>query len=160
LEDGYDATLHSDWLAAYDAEEEGTRSLFKDHSIVLTDHFEADDKILIRFRLFSDLGANGFGWVVDNLYIQEAPLALINDNSTQVNIYPNPIATTATLEFSATAKPSIVRVFDLEGRMVDRVQLAEGATSVIWDRQQLNAGLYLFKYEINGEMYSKKVLLK
>ncbi|MFT4786542.1 MAG: photosystem II stability/assembly factor-like uncharacterized protein, partial [Cellvibrionaceae bacterium] len=88
LEDGYDASLHPEWLAAYDAEEEGTRSLFKDHSIILTDHFDAEDKILIRFRLFADANVNGFGWVIDNLYIQEAPLALINDKSTQVNIYP------------------------------------------------------------------------
>lgn len=68
LGDGYDARQHADWLAAFNSTGGSiVPSLFKTREFNLLDTFQAGDQILVRFRLSSDPGVNGFGWVIDNL---------------------------------------------------------------------------------------------
>lgn len=76
LLDGYDSNSQSDWLAAYNrnlveqnSNTVGTPSLYKSREIPLlgTGVFQAGNQILVRFRLFADQLAHGWGWAVDNL---------------------------------------------------------------------------------------------
>jgi hypothetical protein len=74
---GYDSRDNSDWLTKYNSSIQnnislavGDPTLFKPRSLNLLTSFKAGDEVLIRFRLFSDPGAAGWGWAIDNLKIQ------------------------------------------------------------------------------------------
>lgn len=87
LLDGYDSRDKSNWLSLYnstirgnDSEANGNEGLYHTREINILQTFEPGDEILIRFRLFSDPFARGWGWAIDNLFIQaltplEAPIA-------------------------------------------------------------------------------------
>lgn len=99
LADGYDSRFLSTWETAYNSEIdeqnstfEGTESMMITHTLYprLPEHISPGDSILVRFRLFSDPYANGWGWVIDDLEI--GPLVdgveepVVND----LIVYPNP----------------------------------------------------------------------
>lgn len=76
--DGYDARAHTQWLTKYNSQIDGQgnstatadASLFKKRTINMLTKFNAGDEVLIRFRMFIDPLANGWGWAIDNLKIQ------------------------------------------------------------------------------------------
>ncbi|MCW5912118.1 MAG: zinc-dependent metalloprotease [Cyclobacteriaceae bacterium] len=86
--DGYDSRSNSAWLTLYNSAITGNNStavgapsLFKPRSLNLLNKFEAGDEVVIRFRLYSDPFAAGWGWAIDNLRIQvdeTAPAILHN----------------------------------------------------------------------------------
>ncbi|MEM6297086.1 MAG: T9SS type A sorting domain-containing protein [Bacteroidota bacterium] len=79
LVDGYDCQADRTWESTYrggvqgnDSNAEGNEGLFRERTINLQSTFAAGDEILIRFRLFSDPFAVGWGWAIDDLRIQVA----------------------------------------------------------------------------------------
>lgn len=75
--DGYDSRDFAPWLTRYNIASSGSNStavgdaaLFRSRTLNLQDKFETGDEVVIRFRLFSDPGAAGWGWAIDNLKIQ------------------------------------------------------------------------------------------
>jgi hypothetical protein len=77
IADGYDSRDFTPWLTRYNSAISGDNStaigdanLFRTRIMNLQDKFDTDDEVVIRFRLFSDPGAAGWGWAVDNLKIQ------------------------------------------------------------------------------------------
>ncbi|MFT6961481.1 MAG: hypothetical protein ACJAWV_001196 [Flammeovirgaceae bacterium] len=73
VSNGYDASDHSEWLAAYNSDAIGTESLYKTRKIDLINSvspLKSGDIVYFRFRLFADNGSNAWGWVIDNLLIQ------------------------------------------------------------------------------------------
>ncbi len=79
FEDGYDSRDDEDWLATYngnivgsDSEALGDASLYQNRTIdmLANTSFVGGEEILIRFRLFADAAAHGWGWAIDNLNIQ------------------------------------------------------------------------------------------
>jgi photosystem II stability/assembly factor-like uncharacterized protein len=67
LLDGYDSDANSGWSGSATT---ATSALFAKRTVDIQDVFAAGDVILLRFRLFSDPGANGWGWGIENLEIQ------------------------------------------------------------------------------------------
>jgi len=76
---GYDSRSDAAWLSTYNANISGNNStalgdnsLFKKRIINMLSEttFQPGDEVLIRFRLFADAAANGWGWAIDNLKIQ------------------------------------------------------------------------------------------
>ncbi len=77
IANGYDSRDFSPWLTKYNSSILGNNStavgepsLFRSRMMNLQDKFDTDDEVVIRFRLFSDPGAAGWGWAIDNLKIQ------------------------------------------------------------------------------------------
>jgi Secretion system C-terminal sorting domain len=77
IADGYDSRDFSPWLTRYNSATSGSNStavgdqnLFRTRIMNLQDKFDTGDEVVIRFRLFSDPGAAGWGWAIDNLKIQ------------------------------------------------------------------------------------------
>ena len=71
----------------------GNESMLNKHTIFYSpsDNISAGDTLLIRFRLFSDPFANGWGWVIEDLKINPLVDAVENVNSDiPCNVYPNP----------------------------------------------------------------------
>ena len=78
LIDGYDSRLFPSWETAYNSSIVGdnstfvgTESMLQKHTFLYrpSDNISAGDTILVRFRLFSDPFANGWGWVIEDLKI-------------------------------------------------------------------------------------------
>lgn len=77
--DGYDARANSVWETRYSSAITGNNStavgepsLYRPRIIdmLAKGNFAANDEVVIRFRLFADELANGWGWSIDNLKIQ------------------------------------------------------------------------------------------
>jgi len=90
---GYDSRDYAPWLTRYNSaisndisSAVGDASLFRTRIINLQDKFETNDEVVIRFRLFSDPGAAGWGWAIDNLKIQidDTPPTVLHDHSEYV----------------------------------------------------------------------------
>lgn len=134
LIDGYDSRANTAWLERYNSYisgqnslATGTRDLYINRQFTLTDNgnFKAGDTILIRFRLFSDPYANGWGWAIDNLRIQQ-PVS-VNLESTlspgHIRFWPNPFRDILSWGYSAD-KPTAAltfEIFDLTGRLLKTV---------------------------------------
>ena len=76
---GYDSRDDADWLEVYNgditdnnSQAEGTAELYRPREIDMLENgnFSPGDEVLIRFRLFADAAAHGWGWAIDNLTIQ------------------------------------------------------------------------------------------
>ncbi len=105
--DGYDSRDYTPWLTKYNgsiisniSQGIGDPSLFRPRTINMLNKFKAGDEVVIRFRLFSDPGAAGWGWAIDNLKIQideTPPTTLHNHFDYVTNVAtPLPIAISAT----------------------------------------------------------------
>lgn len=91
--DGYDIVGGlTTWISTFNSGGNGTSAMYRTRVIDLTanGNFQAGDDVLIRFRLFANKTVNGWGWAIDNLYIQD-PITSIEKLSTSINIYPNPV---------------------------------------------------------------------
>lgn len=101
LEPGYDSRYYTDWAKNYNdyvssqtmnSTYVGTESMLRKHTIYYRPSatITAGDTLLLRFRLFSDPYANGWGWVIQDLKLN----ALINDvektGDEDLLAFPNP----------------------------------------------------------------------
>lgn len=89
IANGYDSRDFTPWLTRYNSAISGNNStavgdpgLFRTRIMNLQDKFDTGDEVVIRFRLFSDPGAAGWGWAIDNLKIQidETPPTILHDH--------------------------------------------------------------------------------
>jgi hypothetical protein len=104
LEDGYDSRANSTWERRFldymsdgqypNSTGQGHVALMKKRTMLINTGFLGSNvgaNMLLRFRLFSDQLSNGWGWAIDNLYIQQnAPVVLSNEDFEGMNLYPNP----------------------------------------------------------------------
>ncbi|MCU0611821.1 MAG: T9SS type A sorting domain-containing protein [Candidatus Eisenbacteria bacterium] len=156
LLDGYDARDDAAWLNSYNAGQGGNPSLFRERTIDIHETFAAGETILIRFRLYADDYVTGWGWVIDNLEIQQelpvddagGPLPrefLLTQN------HPNPFSGSTTIAFALpTAADVSLRVYDLAGRVVTKLtdgRLKAGSYEVVWQAGGLASGTYLCRLE-------------
>jgi hypothetical protein len=134
LIDGYDSRSNLAWLERYNSFisgqnslATGTRDLYINRRFAITDNgnFKAGDTILIRFRLFSDPYANGWGWAIDNLRIQQ-PVSANQENVLSpghISFWPNPFRDVVRWSYSAD-KPTAAltfEIYDLTGRLLKTI---------------------------------------
>ncbi|MFV0591858.1 MAG: T9SS type A sorting domain-containing protein [Draconibacterium sp.] len=174
LSGGYDASLNTTWLQNYRksiisnvSQAVGQEDWFVKHEISLVENgvFVPGDTILIRFRLYSDPYATGWGWTIDNLVIQQpvsAPVTKLSPGS--VNVYPNPFTNVFNVEINS--KEALVNVqieiFDSFGRNI----YSKHADN-IWtqyseqiDLQEQASGMFLLRVSENGKPVLSKKLIK
>lgn len=98
---GWDCRAYPEWLAKYNSSKDirgnslavGDMSLFKVRVInLLSDpYFQPEDTVLIRFRLFSDPYAHGWGWAIDNIHIQDyVDVPSVSVTQENLSVFPNP----------------------------------------------------------------------
>ncbi len=174
LVDGYDSRANSTWLLTYNSYISGNNSIavgkksffnLRNINLLENGNFATGDTILIRFRLFSDPYAHGWGWAIDNLTIQSPPTdaGYAEISPASVAIYPNPVKdkllikgsfdkyvgeitislrnSTGTLEYQKLINPKINQFEE------------------IIDTSPLSPGLYLvtIQYE-NGQISTEKII--
>lgn len=134
--DGWDSRDQPIWKTTYDSRLDannnstavGTPALYRPREISTIGGgvFSAGETVLIRFRLFADQLAHGWGWAIDNLQIQlpaPPPVTAAEPTITEtaLRVYPNPSPTGEFLvegEFSVADAPQEISVRTVLGQRV------------------------------------------
>jgi hypothetical protein len=173
LIDGYDSRLFPTWLAAYNSSIVGDNSTYVGTEALLEKHtflyrpsanISAGDTLLLRFRLYSDPFANGWGWVVEDLKINPMIDAVAEINNHPVIVYPNPgtglIKISAGIPGALDYKPLHYSVFNASGICL-RNTLTSGSSETLTDISSFPAGLYIIiLYLDDGIRTIKYTLIK
>lgn len=182
--DGYDSRDNSAWLTAYNSrvirdpansesqlsQAVGTPSLYRAREIdmLTSGNFTTGDQLLIRFRLHADQLSRGWGWAIDNLFIQvpKPPPVTATEptfDATDVRVYPNPSTTGEFLleaQFSERAGRPSVSVHTLTGQRVYAQQFDRRSTLTSrLDLSRLAAGLYLVNVDTDEGRITKRVVI-
>jgi hypothetical protein len=173
--DGWDCRAHTTWdenyRNGYQPGSNDSQAIPKEEEIryrlinLLEDsYFQAGDVVLIRFRLFSDPYARGWGWMIDNLRIQ---------GTTSVKDYPilpeglniYPVPSTGWLNVSIQMKESVselkVGLMDLTGRvlLLETYPYPGTEFNERFDINDLPNGAYLMKFTAGDQTIVRKVIL-
>jgi len=171
---GYDCRAKSDWESTYrsglsnndyDSHVDGTPSLFHPRKInmLANGFFSAGETVQIRFRLYSDELAKGWGWAIDNLRVQSLITGLddLLDEST-LQIYPNPTFGLITINasFREPVRNGVVRVMNLMGKTILSKPIDSAGTSL---NEQLDMstspdGIYLISIETPQGKVVRKII--
>lgn len=172
LGDGYDATLDPSWLSQWNSGRSGTRTIYREQTINLLDYFSEGDVVAVRWRLFSDGGTEGWGYSVDNIYIQEEKpeevTGLENEilnNQLGIEVYPVPAnssqATTIRYYLPQTGAANL-RIMSLNGQVVEAYQ--PGVQPVGEYQYQMNnvlePGIYLVQIEQGRSVETRKMVIR
>jgi len=143
----------------------GTPSIYASRTISLLDKFKAGDVVQLRFRLYADGGAYGWGWAIDNLHIQDntvTPTAQALRNA-GLSLYPNPTAGQFTVQtrFDKPVANLEVVVRNAVGQEVLRQSQAavQGQVSLPLDLTKYANGFYIVNVTADGETATRKVML-
>jgi hypothetical protein len=175
LADGYDASANAQWLSTWNSAKDAdnnstavaTPALYASRTLNLRDNFSPGAIVQLRFRLFADEAAHGWGWSIDNLNIQNSTLAARPEALTTggMRAYPNP-STDGLVRVQATlAHPSTdlqLEVRNVLGQVLRR-QALPGTLSQVdqqLDLRTLPGGLYLLALRNGTETTTCKLLLR
>ena len=182
LINGYSANDQADWLATYNSRlvagqpnennsaAVATPSLYKRRTLPLlaTGNFKAGQTILIRFRLFADQLAHGWGWIVDNLQIQVPPpppvLATEPVSAGRFSVYPNPVTTGLIRVDAELNKPVMdagLTVTGPTGQALRQSTVHVGGTtfSQQLDLSQLPTGFYFIRLKAGDVVLTQKIII-
>jgi hypothetical protein len=175
LANGYDSRANTVWLNLYTdnivnqiSTSVGTPEMYISNGIELLEnnYFAVGDTILIRFRLFSDPYAHGWGWAIDNLRIQQpvsSPVTHLSPGN--VLIFPNPVENELNLTFETSNKnPNTIQVdfYNVYGQKTKSISLDNifGNTSKTIDLTNFSPGMYLISISENGQKITSQKLIK
>jgi len=172
MADGYDSRLLKTWETAYNnsivgmnSTAVGKESMLNRHVVFFkpSENISAGDTLLIRFRLFSDPFANGWGWVIEDLKIHPLVSAVepvYSDKS--IVVYPNPgqglIRISSDSEGAGNGKPIRYTVYTASGFSVQDGYLT-GETENTIDISDHPSGLYIIMLNVDGRIITVKYSL-
>jgi hypothetical protein len=175
LAPGYDSGAYPLWKNSYNKEFDfndlslavGTPDWFIKREINLLENgnFEANDTILIRFRLFSDPHANGWGWAIDNLRIQSpvsATTVILSPGN--ISVYPNPSNDIINVNIQANKNIDelTVEILNLYGQKVSSIKNRNvlGEITIKTDLSNLSNGMYFVIVKENGKQVNSQKIIK
>jgi Secretion system C-terminal sorting domain len=179
LQDGYDSRIESSWNTLYNdnfssgdagnSTAKGTQTLMKKREIeIYNSDFGSEfagENLLVRFRLYADQWTAGWGWALDNLYIQKkAPVILASEPKPVVglSVFPNPTSDKLQVSLElATPQVVKVQVYSLRGSMVleELVPVADTKLDYEINLSALSSGTYMLKItEKRGQVVRKFVV--
>ena len=154
MADGYDSRISSTFLNDYNSSIVGMNStfvgtpdMFAKHSISVNafNKFSIGDTLLIRFRLYSDPYAHGWGWAVDDLSIKSVADVVPTTKLTDMKIYPNPGSGLIKIQSSeATGQEYDYQVMDLSGMVVQNGKITAG-DNILLDISSQPPGIYIIR---------------
>lgn len=174
LAPGYDARADAGWLNAFNVGQVGTPDLYVPHDINLLDTFQADDEIIIRFRLFADVNANGWGWAIDNLQIQPNLVSVAQTEAGPETFellqnFPNPFNPSTQISYAIPQNSEVkLTIFNLLGQriktLVDEENQKAGRYSIQWDGKDefgkaVASGVYFYRIKAGDFVQSHKMML-
>ncbi len=173
LTDGYDSRILPSWETAYNSSIVGnnstfipTESMLHKHTIFYrpSDKISAGDTLLLRFRLYSDPFANGWGWVIEDLKINPLIDAVEKIKNDEVKIYPNPgnglINISTAGKGNETGKPLRFSIFNSAGICIIKDKTYGDSGSLV-DISNYSSGIYVIVlYSDDGIRTIKYSLIK
>jgi hypothetical protein len=179
LQDGYDSrvdvgfeNLFKSAFTGGDAPQstaKGTQRLFKKQTINIygsdfTSEF-AGEQLLVRFRLYADQWAAGWGWAIDNLFIQKAaPIILANEpsNIKGLTVFPNPSSELLNLKLDLDQPQNVkVEIFSLKGSYMysEEIPFESGIFEHQININRYTPGAYMLRItEKRGQMVKRFVV--
>jgi len=174
--DGYDSNLQSSWARLFNGAMSGnnstavpTKELFVKHEINLlaNGNFVVGDVVLVRFRLFSDPYSHGWGWIVDNLAIQDWETAISPTliSSGEVICFPNPATDLVNIQIDAknSIQNLILKAYNSSGKLIFIQDFPVGSNlfQTAIDVSPFIPGLYLFTLEPEkGQVITRKIVIQ
>lgn len=165
--DGYDCNANAVWRNQYNSNPNiANEGQYRPRTINMTQRgsFNAGDEIFVRFRLFSDPFANGWGWAIDNLKIQELSTD-VDDFVYEENftIIPNPTPNeiVVNLDLESISDEMTLTLVDLQGRTLYSKALTNKSRRIreTIDLSSIPKGLYLINVSFNDrDVISKKII--
>jgi len=174
--DGYDSNAQKSWATKWSSAMSGnnstavaTKDLLVKHEInmLANGNFKTGDVVLVRFRLFSDPYSHGWGWIVDNLAIQDwetavNPLLL---SSGEVSFFPNPASNLLNIQVDAkkAIQNLILKAYNSSGKQVYNQDFPVGSNlfQTAIDVSSFIPGLYLFTLEHEkGQVITRKIIIQ
>lgn len=181
LQNGYDSRIDNSFKTLYDGNfsagnagnslAKGNQALYKKQTInIYGTDFTSDfagSSLLVRFRLYADQWTAGWGWAIDNLYIQKTPpVILANENirRSELLVFPNPTSDILKLNL-IISKPQTVKVevYGLRGdlRSTEYVPVLEYSLNHEIELKGFATGSYLVKVtESAGEVVKRFNVLR
>jgi len=172
--DGYDSGASTAWFNAYisnlvgpNSQTPGSDNLFEQRVIDMQESgdFVAGDTVLIRFRLFSDSFAVGWGWAIDNLRIQDSQVAVEDFiNEQDFSVYPNPIrkeVLTIKAQFKQAVNEVVLKLSNIHSQTIQRQNFSVNnqALKESIDMQNLPKGVYLLTMTLDGtEQITRRIV--
>lgn len=170
LAPGYDASSDPGWLSAYSSTtNSGRQNLFEPHTYDLKEHYATGDTVIFRFRLHSDAGTNAWGWVIDNLHIQDPNLAEVTGALSKpidldIEVFPNPSETFTRVGFKLVSPEKItLSLMDLNGKVHvvrDLGRLNAGKHTVEIPLTNLPSGNYILSLDSEHGRQTQRLLKK
>jgi hypothetical protein len=171
---GYDSRAADAWRTRYisrmsgdDSEATGEAQLFRrrDINMVENGNFFEGDEVLIRFRLFADELAHGWGWAIDNLAIQKDAVTGVNKPEERLfELFPVPASADITLSYDPQGDitPLLISITDAVGRQVySEVIAAQGKlTRRTINVAQLTDGFYILQVRAGRQAVTRKFIKK
>jgi hypothetical protein len=166
LADGYDSRFLPSWETDYNSMIDGQNSTYQGDESMLFEHtfyprrpdkISLRDTLLIRFRLFSDPYANGWGWAIEDLNITPLVDEVEEIQYSELRIFPNPgngrikIA----LPDRNSSDPVNIRVYNLTGRCVLNEAFVSGDLPEL-DISRYPAGFYIIVINDGSRVNSVK----
>ncbi|HUX56714.1 MAG TPA: T9SS type A sorting domain-containing protein [Bacteroidales bacterium] len=155
LTDGYDCRFITSWETSYNSSIlvmnsnfAGSETMLLAHTVYYlpSENISAGDTLLLRFRLYSDPFANGWGWVIEDLDIHPLVDAVEKISYDPVYIYPNPgsglIRISSATKGNDAWKPIRYRIFSSSGICIKNDFTSVDKESFV-DISRYPAGIYI-----------------
>jgi hypothetical protein len=158
----YASNAFDEWLPAYNGFAPIRPNLYRRHSLKMTGNglFEDGDRIIIRFRLHSDSANTNWGWIVDNLSIQDPTLGL-EPNTISLDTWPNPVikSLNVSLELPSASQVS-VEILSTHGQRLSAEQFSApaGTLNHALEMSQWPAGFYVVRVQSDFGIAVKKII--
>ena len=101
--------------------------------------------------------ANAYKMITITAHRDELSAATSSGNDVSVNVYPNPNTGTFILELTGATGEANVIVADLSGRIIEMQTSTE--KQMTFDLSKYAAGTYLLKVNVDGNVFSRKVIV-
>ncbi len=183
LRSGYNSLDRIEWQTTYksslvagpfteqNSTAAGTPAMYRRREIPLLtpgSPFRAGDQILIRFRLFADQLAHGWGWAIDNLRIQAPPPPPVLTTEPilagSFRVYPNPIVNDKIridADFGQAVSTVQLSILGPTGQLFRQLTLPVKGTklSELIDMSQLATGLYFLRLQSGDSVLTQTVVV-
>jgi hypothetical protein len=170
LFDGYDSRCIESWKTAYNSSIDGMNSTYlgKESMMIRRTMFpktslyiSPGDTILVRFRLFSDPYANGWGWAIEDFYIGPVIDQIENTAFETAVAYPNPGKGLVMIKNPESAGiPCRYDIYNSTGAVI-MTGLTEGSEILTIDITDQSQGIYfIVLHRNNSRRTIKYVLIK